>query len=147
MRNEQKTTITTPIPSSTPVSSVINVLHNHEFIIKLSPIEDHRLVSGSPNDQATYSVTDRKPIVGKTTFEYTITNQSDGIDTKVIANPPPGKLIIAARWRIVQEGGQNVIKEDVTIEGSRMMTGTVKGTVDKNHKEWHQKIIEKAASQ
>lgn len=96
---------------------------------------------------AKYSVTDRKPI-GKTTYELTITNQNDGVDTEVTAHPPIGVLKIWSKFRLVGgQGGEQVLKEDVRIEASRLMVGTVKGNIEKTHPGQHLQLIEAAKAQ
>ena len=143
MRNEQKTTITTPIPSGTSDSAILSTLHNHEAMINVMPaIEEQHKVSGDASSSATYSITDRKPLpVGRQTWDYTITNQPDGVDTIVNASPPLGKLIITTKWRLVD----GALKNDVVVQGNRVMTGGVKDSVNKNHKEWQEKLLQMAA--
>lgn len=55
--------ISTPINSTSP-SVVIAALHNHDLMIKtLCPaLISSTFESGDKNTQATYSITDRKPI-------------------------------------------------------------------------------------
>lgn len=57
-------TITTPIPSGIDASTVIATLHNHDTMIAaLCPgLISYEFVSGDKNTEATYSVTDKKPI-------------------------------------------------------------------------------------
>ena len=62
------TNVSTPI-GSTPASNVLAALHNHDLMIKtLCPaLVSYTLESGDQNSQATYSVTDKKPI-GQVSF-------------------------------------------------------------------------------
>lgn len=57
-------TITTPLPAGVDAGTVIATLHNHEVMIKaLCPgLVSYEFVSGDKNSEATYSVTDKKPI-------------------------------------------------------------------------------------
>ena len=57
-------TITTPIPSTVNASTLISTLHNHDIMIKaLCPgLISYDLVSGDASTEATYSVTDKKPM-------------------------------------------------------------------------------------
>jgi hypothetical protein len=57
------TNVSTSI-GSTPASTVLTALHNHDLMIKtLCPaLISYNFESGDPNSQATYSVTDKKPI-------------------------------------------------------------------------------------
>ncbi|KAJ4299872.1 hypothetical protein N0V90_005119 [Kalmusia sp. IMI 367209] len=135
------TTVTTPIPAGIDDSTIIVTLHNHEIMIKaLCPaLISYEFISGDNNTEATYSVTDRKPI-GQTTYKLTLTNVSDGIDSLVIAKPPVGALTIAGKWRV--KDGQLV--EDVEIDGNFMMKRMAKGNVEKTHPEQHTRLLELA---
>jgi hypothetical protein len=57
------TNVSTSI-GSTPVSNVLAALHNHDLMIKtLCPaLISYTFESGDKDSQATYSVTDKKPI-------------------------------------------------------------------------------------
>jgi len=58
------TTVCTPIPAGLDVANVLAALHNHDLMIKtLAPaLISYDIESGDANTQATYSVTDKKPI-------------------------------------------------------------------------------------
>lgn len=58
------TNVTTPIPANITAEQVLTVLHNHEAMIKaLCPaLVSYEFESGDPAGEATYSVTDKKPI-------------------------------------------------------------------------------------
>jgi len=146
MRKEDKTSIVTPIPSGISHQAVIACLHDHDLLVNLpSTVRGSKLIKGDPQGNAEYSVTDKKPVgSGDTTYELQITNQSEGSDTEISAHPPLGLMKIWSTWRVVQEGGSWVLREDVRIEANRAMIGMVKGNIDKSHKEQHAKIIETA---
>ncbi|KAL5461567.1 hypothetical protein PMIN06_002069 [Paraphaeosphaeria minitans] len=134
-------TITTAIPSTIDASTLIATLHNHETMIAaLCPgLVSYEFISGDKTTEATYSITDKKPI-GQTTYKLTLTNVPDGIDSLVNAKPPVGALTIAAKWRVA--GTQLV--EEVEIEGNFMMKKMAKGNVEKTHPEQHTRLIELA---
>ena len=144
MRKEDKTSISTPIPASVPRESLINALHDHETLIKLDKsVEGYQLTNGNAEMSAEYAVTAKKPI-GKTIYEYQITNHNDGCDTDTSAHPPPGLLKIWSKFRVVQGKEGWSLQEDVRLEGSRLIVGKVKSNVSEEHKQWHQKLLEVA---
>ncbi|KAF2124484.1 hypothetical protein P153DRAFT_379568 [Dothidotthia symphoricarpi CBS 119687] len=132
--------ISTPL-NGTDATVVITALHNHDLMIKtLCPaLVSYAFESGDKNSQATYTVTDKKPI-GQTTYKLTITNVPNGVDTMVNAKPPVGILTIAGKWRVIN--GELV--EDVEIDGNFMMKKVAKGNVEKTHPEQHMKLLEAA---
>ena len=58
------TNVSTAIPAGLDASSVLAALHNHELMIKtLCPaLISFEFESGDKNGQATYNITDKKPI-------------------------------------------------------------------------------------
>ncbi|KAF1935724.1 hypothetical protein EJ02DRAFT_470977 [Clathrospora elynae] len=132
--------IATPL-NGVDAAIVITALHNHELMIKaLCPaLVSYAFESGDKSTQATYSVTDKKPI-GQTTYKLTLTNVPDGVDSLVNAKPPVGVLIISGQWRVA--GGQ--LTEDVEIEANFVMKKLAKSTVEKTHPEQHMKLLEAA---
>lgn len=58
------TSISTPLPAGVSEQQVITALHNHDLMIKtLCPaLVSYELDSGDASTQATYNVTDKKPI-------------------------------------------------------------------------------------
>lgn len=58
------TSISTPLPAGVSEQQVIIALHNHDLMIKtLCPaLISYELDSGDSSTQATYNVTDKKPI-------------------------------------------------------------------------------------
>ena len=118
------TTVSTPVTDGLTKEALLAALHNNEMMIQtLCPaLISHSLESGSEelNEPAVYNVTDKKPI-GQTTFKLTLTNVPDGVDTLVNAKPPVGTLTIAGKWRIIDEDGKMVLREEVDI-GANMIT-------------------------
>lgn len=155
-------TITTPISPTIQPSTLIATLHNHDIMIKaLCPgLISYAFISGDKTSEATYSVTDKKPIgqvhppffsfplplfstfpdISQTTYRLTLTNVTSGIDSLVNAKPPVGTLTIAAKWRVA--GGELV--EEVEIDGNFMMKKMAKGNVEKTHPEQHSRLLEMA---
>ncbi|KAF2119687.1 hypothetical protein BDV96DRAFT_642701 [Lophiotrema nucula] len=135
------TNVSTSIPTGLAQDQVLAALHNHDLMIKtLCPaLISYEFESGDPNTQATYSVTDKKPI-GQTTYKLTLTNVVDGVDSLVNAKPPVGILTIAGKWRV--KNGQLV--EDVEIDGNFMMKKMAKGNVEKTHPAQHSQLLEQA---
>ncbi|KAH7406666.1 hypothetical protein DE146DRAFT_399547 [Phaeosphaeria sp. MPI-PUGE-AT-0046c] len=132
--------ISTPI-AGTPAAIVIAALHNHDLMIKtLCPaLISYHFVSGDKATQATYSITDRKPI-GQTTYTLQLTNTPTGVDSLVNAKPPVGVLTISGKWRV--ENG--LLSEEVDIDANFMMKKVAKSNVEKTHPEQHVKLLEAA---
>lgn len=84
-------------------------------------------------------MTDKKPI-GQTTYQLTLTNVADGIDTLVKAKPPVGTLTISGKWRVAN----GVLKEDVVIEANTIIKMMAKGNVEKSHPEQHLALLVEA---
>ncbi|WYZ42379.1 hypothetical protein EsH8_VI_000078 [Colletotrichum jinshuiense] len=143
------TTVTTPIPAGLDKAAVLSAIHNHDLMVKtLCPaLISYKLESGSVGlgQSATYSVTDKKPI-GQTTYQLTITNLEEGVDTLVNAKPPVGTLVITGQWRIVPEGSGLVLREEVDIEANIVMKKMAKGNVEKTHPEQHAALLVQAQS-
>ncbi|EKG13202.1 hypothetical protein MPH_09674 [Macrophomina phaseolina MS6] len=136
------TSISTPLPANVSEQQVITALHNHDLMIKtLCPaLVSYELDSGDSSTQATYNVTDKKPI-GQTTYKLTLTNVEGGVDSLVDAKPPVGSLKIAGKWRVA--GGN--LQEDVEIDGNMVTKKMAKGNVEKTHPEQQSKLLEEAA--
>ncbi|OLN93223.1 hypothetical protein CCHL11_07573 [Colletotrichum chlorophyti] len=142
------TVVSTPVPAGVSREAVLAAIHDHELMVKtLCPaLVSHKLESGSVglNQSATYSVTDKKPI-GQTTYQLTITNLEDGVDTLVNAKPPVGTLTIAGKWRIVNENNGLVLREEVDIEANLLMKKMAKSNVEKTHPEQHTALLVQAS--
>jgi hypothetical protein len=135
------TTITTPIPTGVTPDAIIQILHDHESYIKLTCplLISFKFESGDPDSTATYNVTDKKPF-GQTTFQLTLTNVGDGVETLVNAKPPMGTLTIKGKW-CVADGN---ITEEVEIDAPFVMRKMVKGNTEKSHAEFHLELIKMA---
>ncbi|KZL65421.1 polyketide synthase protein [Colletotrichum incanum] len=141
------TIVSTPVPAGVDKAAVLSAIHNHDLMVKtLCPaLISYNLESGSVGlgQSATYSVTDKKPI-GQTTYQLTITNLEDGVDTLVNAKPPVGTLIIAGKWRIIQDANGLVLREEVDIDANMLMKKMAKGNVEKTHPEQHAALLVQA---
>ncbi|KAK2054504.1 hypothetical protein LY76DRAFT_230696 [Colletotrichum caudatum] len=141
------TVVATPVPAGVERNAVLATLHNHDLMVKtLCPsLISYNLESGSVGlgQAATYSVTDKKPI-GQTTYQLTITNLEEGVDTLVNAKPPVGTLVIAGKWRLVQESTGLVLREEVSIDANMLMKKMAKGNVEKTHPEQHAALLVEA---
>ncbi|OHE98438.1 hypothetical protein CORC01_06229 [Colletotrichum orchidophilum] len=141
------TVVSTPVPAGVDRNAVLSAIHNHDLMVKtLCPaLISYNLESGSVGvgQSATYSVTDKKPI-GQTTYQLTITNLEDGVDTLVNAKPPVGTLIITGKWRIVNEAAGLILREEVDIEANMLMKKMAKGNVEKTHPEQHAALLVQA---
>ncbi|KAH8723732.1 hypothetical protein GQ44DRAFT_684389 [Phaeosphaeriaceae sp. PMI808] len=120
---------------------VIAALHNHDLMIKtLCPaLISYHFESGDKATQATYSITDRKPM-GQTTYTLTLTNVFNGVDSLVNAKPPIGVLTITGKWRVTD--GELV--EEVDIDANFMMKKVARTNVEKTHPVQHIKLLEAA---
>ncbi|KXH60971.1 hypothetical protein CSAL01_07556 [Colletotrichum salicis] len=141
------TVVSTPVPAGVDRHAVLSAIHNHDLMVKtLCPaLISYNLESGSVGvgQSATYSVTDKKPI-GQTTYQLTITNLEDGVDTLVNAKPPVGTLVITGKWRIVNEAAGLILREEVDIEANMLMKKMAKGNVEKTHPEQHAALLVQA---
>lgn len=141
------TTVSTPVTDGLTKEAVLAALHNHELMVNtLCPaLISHELDSGSEelNTPAVYTVTDKKPI-GQTTYKLTLTNVPDGVDTLVNAKPPVGTLIISGKWRVVEEEGKMMLKEEVDIDANMIMKKMAKGNVEGSHPKQHVALLEQA---
>jgi hypothetical protein len=158
---------TTTMPCSyisTPLNGVdarivLAALHNHDMMIRtLCPaLVSYHLESGDRTTQATYAITDRKPVslvsstssfwsseevltTTQTTYRLTLTNVSGGVDSLVNAKPPVGVLTISGKWRVV--GGH--LSEEVEIDANFMMKKVAKTSVERTHPEQHVKLLRAA---
>ncbi|KAF1837153.1 hypothetical protein BDW02DRAFT_492032 [Decorospora gaudefroyi] len=132
--------ISTPL-NGVPPSIVIAALHNHDLMIKtLCPaLVTYAFESGDPKRQATYTVTDKKPI-GQTTYKLTLINLPTGVDSLVNAKPPVGVLTISGKWRVAD----GALMEEVEIDANYMMKKVAKSNVEKTHPVQHVKLLEAA---
>ncbi|EQB47549.1 hypothetical protein CGCF415_v009093 [Colletotrichum fructicola] len=141
------TVVSTPVPAGVDRNQVLAAMHNHDLMVKtLCPaLVSYKLESGSVGlgQSATYSVTDKKPI-GQTTYQLTISNLEDGVDTLVNAKPPVGTLVIQGKWRVVNEGANLILREEVDIEANMLMKKMAKGNVEKTHPEQHAALLVQA---
>ncbi|KAF0326674.1 hypothetical protein K4K61_012283 [Colletotrichum sp. SAR11_59] len=141
------TVVSTPVPAGVDRNQVLTAMHNHDLMVKtLCPaLVSYKLESGSVGlgQSATYSVTDKKPI-GQTTYQLTISNLDDGVDTLVNAKPPVGTLVIQGKWRVVNEGANLILREEVDIEANMLMKKMAKGNVEKTHPEQHAALLVQA---
>lgn len=124
------TSVSTSVPAGLSNETVLSALHNHEMMIKIlcPQLISYELESGTKDKEATYKVTDKKPI-GQTTFKLTLTNTAAGVNTAVDAKPPVGTLLIKGTW-VVKDGK---LQEDVEIEGNMLTKKMAKGNVESTH--------------
>jgi len=135
-------TVEKPLNSTSP-AAVIDCLHNHDLMVRvLSPtLISYELTSGDPSSGPTiYSVTDKRP-VGQMTWKLTLTNQPEGVDSKVDAKPPMGSMIVESQWRVVD----GVLREEAMIEGNMLTKKMARGNVEKQHPEAMDRIMAEAA--
>ncbi|KAL0938365.1 uncharacterized protein CTRU02_204975 [Colletotrichum truncatum] len=141
------TVVSTPVPAGVDKARVLATIHNHELMVKtLCPdLISHKLESGSEaiGQTAVYSVTDKKPI-GQTTYQLSITNLEDGVDTLVNAKPPVGTLVIKGNWRVVEEATGLVLREQVDIDANVLMKKMAKSNVEKTHPGQHEVLLVQA---
>jgi len=136
-------TISTDLPAGLSPQALIAVLHNHDAYIKATcpQLISQELVSGDPKSQepCVYTVTDVKPI-GKSTYNLTLINQPDGIDSLADAKAPIGAAKISGKWR-VQDGK---LTEDVNIEGNMIVRKFISTNVGKSHGDFQNELIKLA---
>ncbi|KAF1832865.1 hypothetical protein BDW02DRAFT_528800 [Decorospora gaudefroyi] len=146
----------TPLPRTISPTAAINLLHNHDFLIRLDPeYVSHEALPSSPSSPAAkrYQVTDHMNALPAglwdTTvkFEAEMTNLEDGISWLIKA---PLGLVQRTTWRCLKteagEEGQGegegwCLVEDVEIEANRILVGTVKGKCEGNWRGAHAKFL------
>ena len=73
----------------------------------------------------------------QTAYKLTLTNVNNGVDSLVKAKPPVGVLTIAGKWRVKND----MLIEDVEIDGNFMMMKMAKGSVEKTHPAQHSQLL------
>ncbi|KAK5630942.1 hypothetical protein RRF57_006657 [Xylaria bambusicola] len=129
--------INTPLPAEATPQAVINSLHNHDLYIKTTcpNLVSQKHISGTPGlDQpCVYEITDKRA-VGQTTFQMTLTNVAEGLDSFIEGTAPTGAMTIKSKWRVA--GGE--LHETVEIDSNIATKKVIKGNVEKAHPEFHQ---------
>ncbi|KAF2032418.1 hypothetical protein EK21DRAFT_87275 [Setomelanomma holmii] len=151
----------TQLPPGTTFSRALELLHNHDLLIKLDP--EFALYETLPTEAATpnakrYKVTDHMHALPKGLWDSTVTFVAEMTDTEDgilwIVKAPLG-LVQTTTWRCLKtEGLANADKgseagqrewslvEDVEIKANRLLTGTVKAKCEENWKGSHSRFVE-----
>ncbi|KAI0525550.1 hypothetical protein F5B22DRAFT_347638 [Xylaria bambusicola] len=139
-----ETVINTPLPAEATSQAVINTLHNHDLYIKTTcpNLISQKHISGTPGlDQpCVYEITDKRA-VGQTTFQMTLTNVAEGLDSLIEGKAPTGAMTIKSKWRVVE----GELHETVEIDSNIVTKKVIKGNVEKAHPGFHQGFFSEAA--
>ncbi|ORY14903.1 hypothetical protein BCR34DRAFT_559658 [Clohesyomyces aquaticus] len=146
---------TTPLPAGITFANALSALQNHDLLLRLDPEISHYEIL--PSDPATpdtkrYKQTDHMHTLPKglwdttVTFECLITNKEDGVEWVIKA---PLGLVQKTIWKIVKaaeadvgEGKEEwVLVEDVEINASRLLVGTVRGKCEENWRGIHGRFV------
>lgn len=161
-----KTTIVlthvTPVPEHMSREDALSRLHDAENHIKSDPNLTHwnlrtpKVTPTVPEDvnpiatTECYTVTDTVPtnlpkalpkgmLEKKSVSEYEFTFTPDGSFVRIYC---PLNVLMETRWRVQNaSGGGLELEEKVNAQCSRFLLGIVKGELEKNWKEVHQKIL------
>ncbi|CAI6333167.1 unnamed protein product [Periconia digitata] len=152
----------TPLSAGTAFSTAISKLHDHDLLMRLDPelahYESLPSEADAPNTKR-YKVTDHMHTLPKglwdttVTFESQMTNTENGIEWVIKA---PLGLVQRTSWKLVKSsevdgGGKGqaeakedewCLVEDVEINASRLLVGTVKSKCEENWKGIHAKFVE-----
>ena len=143
----------TPLPAGTTFSEAVEKLHDHDMLMRLDPefasYETLESEAATPNTKR-YKVTDHlQTLLWDTTvtFESQMTNTETGIQWVIKA---PLGLLQRTSWRVVKsdevDGKENsgesewCLVEDVEINASRLLLGTVKSKCESSWRGVHAKF-------
>ncbi|PVH94669.1 hypothetical protein DM02DRAFT_183505 [Periconia macrospinosa] len=161
----------TPLPASTTSSSALTKLQDHDLLIRLDPeLAHYETLPSEPSAPTTkrYKVTDHMHTLPKglwdttVTFESQITNTETGVAWVVKAplglvqrttwnvvkrSEVEGEEVVEAQWNhtVEKEGevkGEWCLVEDVEIDASKLLVGTVKSKCEQSWRGIHKKFVE-----
>lgn len=153
----------TPIPKSVSHEKLLQCIHNHDILIHLDPeYHSHETLETPPDatspETKCYRVTDHMHNLPAGLWDSTVsfTSEITNIDAGVewVIKAPLG-LLQKTYWRIMtaepsdKVDGETVdwvLVEDVSIECSRLLMGTIKSKCEGNWRGIHQTFIERVAA-
>lgn len=150
LRTTFQNTITTPIPSDVTPDIVISKLHNHDFLITMSPIVTrHDIKDTDASGKITYNVWENIDLLPfglwkhEIQFTCSFQNKGDGVISWIEA---PLGLVSEANYSVREDanGGGMVLEEQVETSVNVIFKLFVQGTLVSVRKEMHQKIIDRA---
>ncbi|KAL9058344.1 MAG: hypothetical protein Q9162_001799 [Coniocarpon cinnabarinum] len=139
LKKSDNTSLSTPLPASTPAPTILSVLHNHTFLLALdSTAESSTIISGNQDYSAEYDVTAKKPI-GKTTYQLRIDGSiNDGVDLEVTAHPPTGEFDFSFPWRWYLDVALNP-DESIAALGRDRLQGQMKTSEARQVLDWQRR--------
>lgn len=150
LRTAFQNTITTPIPADVKPDVVISKLHNHDFLITMSPIVTrHDVKDTDASGKITYNVWEKIDLLPfglwkhKIQFTCSFKDTDDGVVSWIEA---PLGLVSEAHYSVKPGGdaGGKVLEEQVETSVNVIFKLFVQGTLVSVRKEMHQKIIDRA---
>ena len=144
--------VTTPIPPEVKPQIVVDLLHDHDFLITMSPIVTNHKEASRDSAKITYDVWEKIDLLPfglwkqQIQFSTAFENKPDGTATWI--NAPLG-LVSKAVYTVrgaepAGEAGGMVLDESVESSINLFLRPIVESQLVPVRKEMHRKIIEKA---
>lgn len=148
--------LATPIPGDVDPAAVIQILHDHDFILSLNQIVTHHEKIRQEGDKHVYNVTESIPIIPpiwkrSVNFQATFENQKDGVWTWVQA---PMGVTMSAKYSVkLVERGEGVgdvgeagwlLNEEIEASCSVLLKAFVEKTMLNSHRNMQKRFIERA---
>lgn len=170
-RTTNHVSIITPIPSDVSSSTLIEALHDHERMLRLSPIvtgwqkihSRQELIGAglhcvdavadtSEGDVSidAYRVQETVPYVGGISFTTSFKDAPNGLDS--IVNAPLGVRLEVA-WRVVPsladkaDEAANVLREECRLQGNAILMPFIKANFEKTHRTMQTSLLHQLSSQ
>lgn len=158
----------TPLPASTTFTAALAKLHDHDLLIRLDPeLASYETLPSEPSAPATkrYKVTDHMHTLPKGLWDTTVTFESQMTDTATgvawVIKAPLG-LVQRTTWNVLRrsevqgeeaewnrtvgvegdEEGEWCLVEDVEINASRLLVGTVRSKCEESWRAIHKTFVE-----
>ncbi len=170
-RTSRQVSISTPLPSDVSPSTLIEALHDHERMLRLSPIvtgwekihSRQELIAGglhcadsvadTPGPDVSidvYRVQETVPYVGGISFATSFKDVPNGLDS--IVNAPFG-VRLEVSWRVVPGQGDkadeaaNVLQEECKLDGNAILMPFVKTNFEKTHRAMQALLLDQLSTQ
>ncbi len=170
-RTTRQVSIITPLPSDVSPSTLIEALHDHERMLRLSPIvtgwkkihSRQELIAGglhcadsvadTPEADLSidaYHVQETVPYVGGISFTTSFKDVPNGLDS--IVNAPLG-VRLEVSWRVVSGPGDkageaaNVLREECKLDGCAILMPFIKANFEKTHRTMQASLLDQLSTQ
>lgn len=153
-RTFRSVSLTTQMPPHVTIDTLLDALHDHEFMIKLNPLvitmerislEDNPVLKahGAASDASAYRIEESIQYFGRITFTAAFMDEADGCT--VIVNAPLG-LIIRSKYQARQtsaledQGGCVSLEETGSLEANLLLMPFIKSNYESTHRHLHQDL-------